>query len=252
MFSVKIVVICLAGLLAAVIDSISGGGGLIVLPAYMYIGLSPCVALGTNKLFGTFSSSTCCIRYAKSNKVDFKLIKFLIPFSFIGSMLGVNTVLLMDKKYLIPIVSVLILFVGVYTIFSKSMGVENNFKGITKSNLILGMIFALILGFYDGFFGPGSGSFAIFGLIKIFKFDFITASANGKMLNLTGNITALIIFALHNQINYPLGIIASIFGVCGACLGTKLALKNGTKLVKPIFVTMSLAVAGKLVLAQFY
>jgi len=108
------------------------------------------------------------------------------------------------------------------------------------------MLLALSMGFYDGFFGPGTGSFLIFGLIYIYGFDFVRAGGNGKVLNFVSNITSLVMFAISKQIDYKIGIPVAIFMILGAKFGTKIALTKGAKLMKPIFVTMSLAVAVKM------
>ncbi len=108
------------------------------------------------------------------------------------------------------------------------------------------MVLGFSLGFYDGFFGPGTGSFLIFGLIYIFKFDFVHANGNAKILNFTSNIASLLTFAIEGKINYTYGILVAIFMILGARLGAKAAIAKGSKLIKPIFVTMSLAVAAKM------
>lgn len=247
----KTVFLCFAGFLAAFVDSIAGGGGLISIPAFLAAGVSPHLALGTNKFCASCASLTSSLKFIKSKKVNFDFLKFLLPFTLLGAVMGVNTVLKIDEKILQTLVLILVLFVGVYSVFSKSIGVENTFKGTTKSNIILGIILAFSLGFYDGFFGPGTGSFLIFGLIKIFGLDFVQAAGNGRLLNFTSNITSLILFALHGEIYYAIGIPMALFMILGAKLGTSLAINKGSKLIKPIFVTMSLAVAGKIIIQNF-
>lgn len=247
----KTIFLCGAGFLAAFVDSIAGGGGLISIPAFLAAGVSPHLALGTNKFCASCASLTSSLKFIKSKKVNFDLLKFLLPFTFLGAVMGVNTVLKIDEKILQTLVLILVLFVGVYSVFSKSIGVENNFKGTTKSNIILGIILAFSLGFYDGFFGPGTGSFLIFGLIKIFGFDFVQAAGNGRLLNFTSNITSLILFAIHGEIHYAIGIPMALFMILGAKFGTSLAINKGSKLIKPIFITMSLAVAGKIIIQNF-
>ncbi len=238
--------LCVAGFSAALIDSIAGGGGLISLPAFLMAGIPPHFALGTNKFCSSSASFTSSIKYATSGKVNFSLLKYLIPFTLIGSILGVNTVMMINQKHLSSMVLVMVLFVGIYSLFSKSIGEDDHFKEINKKNIILGILLSFSLGFYDGFFGPGTGSFLIFGLISIYKFDFIKAGGNARVLNFVSNITSLILFALKGQINYFFGIPVAISMIIGAKVGTKLALNKGSKLIKPIFVTMSLCVAGKM------
>lgn len=242
----KIIFLCSAGFLSAFVDAIAGGGGLISVPAYFIIGFPPHFTLGTNKFSSSFGSLTSTLRFAKSGKVDKNLLKILLPFVFLGAVSGVSTVLVLDPNVLKPIVLVLLVGVGIYSFFSKSVGLEDKFQGTNKKNLILGSIFAFSMGFYDGFFGPGAGSFIIFGLIGIYGFDFVRASGNAKAMNFTSNITSLILFAINGKIYYLMGIPMAIFMVLGARVGSKLALKEGAKFIKPIFVTMSLAVAGKM------
>lgn len=247
----KILFLCGAGFLAAFVDSIAGGGGLISVPAFLISGISPHLALGTNKFCSSAASFTSSFQFAKSKKVDFNLLKYLVPFTLLGAIVGVNTVLKVNESFLYSLVLILILFVGLYTIFSKSIGINSTFKGLTKINLTFGIILAFSLGFYDGFFGPGTGSFLIFGLIKIFGFDFVQSAGNGKILNFTSNITALVLFALNNQISYVMGIPVAFSMIIGAKFGTSLAINKGSKLIKPIFITMSLAVAIKMLVQNF-
>lgn len=244
----QLIFLCIAGFFAAFVDSIAGGGGVISLPAFLLTGIPPHFALGTNKFAATAASLTSSIRFAKSGKVNFKLLKYLIPFTLIGAALGVITVLKIDEKYLQITVLILILFVGIYSFFSKNTGAENKFKSITKLSILFGIVLAFSLGFYDGFFGPGTGSFLIFGFISIYGLDFVSAAGNARFLNFISNITSLVLFAIHGQVDLYLGIPVALSMIIGATVGTKMALKNGVKLIKPIFILMALAVAVKLLL----
>ncbi|QAT40684.1 TSUP family transporter [Clostridium sp. JN-9] len=238
--------VCAAGFFAAIVDSIAGGGGLISLPAFLLVGVSPHYALGTNKFAASCASFTSSVKFIKSGKTDSKLLKYLIPFTLLGAAVGVQIVLKIDQKYLYTMVLIMILAVGIYSLFSKTIGLEDKFTGLSMGKIILGILLAFSLGFYDGFFGPGTGSFLIFGLIKIFGFDFVRAGGNGKILNFVSNITSLILFAFHGQISYLIGIPVAICMILGAKIGTEMVLSKGAKLMKPIFVTMSLAVAVKM------
>lgn len=251
-YIIKLLILCPTGFLAALVDSIAGGGGLISVPAYLLAGVPPHLTLGTNKFSSTAASFTSSLKFARSGKVNFEILKYLAPLTLIGAALGVTSVLQIDQSFLYTLVLVLILAVGIYSFFSKSIGMEDKYKGISKKTIIFGMLLALSLGFYDGFFGPGTGSFLIFGLISIFGFDFVKASGNAKFLNFISNITSLLLFALHGQINYLLGIPVAIFMIFGARLGTVLALNRGSKLIKPIFITMSLGVACKMLYQMFF
>jgi len=240
-------IICSFGFLAAAVDAIAGGGGLISLPALLMVGVPPHLALGTNKFAASMASLNSSITFARSGKVHFPLVKWQIPFTLIGALLGAWSVLSVSSAFLSKAVLVLILLVGIYTMVHKTLGMENNFKGLNSGNIVLGCLFALALGFYDGFFGPGTGSFLIFSFIALFGFDFVVASANSKVLNFTSNFASLLIFAWHGKILLYYGTPMALFMILGSYIGTKLAIQRGAELVKPIFITMSLLVAVKLI-----
>lgn len=243
--------LCCAGFMASFVDSIAGGGGIISVPAYMIAGLPTHIALGTNKFAATMGSLTSSISFIRSGNCNFKLLKYVAPFTLVGSILGVKAVLLIDEGFLQPLVLVLILTIGIYTFFSNSIGEEDTFKGFTNKNLIISIIFGFSLGFYDGFFGPGTGSFLVFGFISILGFNFLRASANARVLNFVSNISALVTFAISGNINYAIGIPVCIFMIMGAKVGSKLAISKGNKIIKPIFVTMSISVAIKMLIGLF-
>ncbi len=229
------------------VDSIAGGGGLITVPAYLFAGFSPHLALGTNKLSATFGSLSSSISFFKSGKIYFPLIKYVIPCTVIGSILGVKAVLLMDKQFLTPLVSVMILVVGIYTYFKKDLGMVHSFSFSGRNQIVMGMFFGFIMGFYDGFFGPGTGSFLLFIFIKFFGMDFINASGNTRMLNFTSNITSLIVFLISGSIDYFYGIIVGLFCMAGAIVGTRVAVKKGSSFIRPMFLIMSLAVFVRMI-----
>lgn len=237
---------------AAFVDSISGGGGIISLPAFLLMGIPPHIALGTNKFTSCCSTFYSSIKFAQSKKVDFNILKYLIPFSFIGAILGVTVVLSIKSSYLNVIVLILLLFVGLYSLFFKSIGMEDKFQGISRKNMSLGIVLALFLGFYDGFLGAGVGAFLIFGLVNIYKFDFVRAGGNCKVMNFVGNIASVLMFSIRGEINYKIGIPVAVCMMIGASVRTKVALRKGSKLIKPIFVTMALAVATKLLYSILY
>ena len=242
----KLIFLCIAGFVGAFVDSIAGGGGLVTIPAYLLAGVPPYFTLGTNKFAATMGSIVSTSGYAKSNKISFRLLKVAIPMTALGAILGVYSVLRVPQEFLYPLVTVAILVVGLYTYFKKDLGKTNYFTEITTSKIILASLVGFVLGFYDGFFGPGTGSFLIFIFIKFFKFDFTNASGNSKLINLTSNFTSLIMFALNGKINYLIGIPVGFFMIIGSVVGTRLAIENGAKFIKPIFLIMSFAVFAKL------
>lgn len=248
----KILFLCLMGFIAAIVDAIAGGSGLITIPAYMLVGLDTHVVLGTNKFASVAGTSMSTLTFSKSNKIKWNLMLKLLPFSFIGAALGVNTVLMIDSTVLEPVIIVILIAVGIYTVYEKDIGLIDKYDGYNKKELILGIIFALVLGFYDGFFGPGTGSIIIFGLIKIFGFSFVNASANSKVLNLGSNVMSLILFAINGKIDYMIGIPVGISMMIGGFTGSRLAIDKGNKFVKPIFIIMAIAAAAKVLYGMIF
>lgn len=235
----KFIILASLCFLSAVIDAMAGGGGLISLPAYYSIGLPPHIALGTNKLSASLSTFIAAFKFWQAGKVNFEFVGKLIAFSFVGAAIGVKTAIAIDPQYFKPISFILLIFVFIYTISNKKLGEVHEYKGITKENLILGKIMAFSIGFYDGFLGPGTGSFLIFFIIKIFKVEFNSASGNAKILNVSSNIISIILFIVYGKVNFLYGIPVAFVMMFGALLGSKLAITKGTKLTKPVFLIVT-------------
>lgn len=246
-----ILFLCLGGFLAAFVDSIAGGGGLISMPVLLMTGLPAHLALGTNKFAGAFGCFSSAYNYSKSGKTNIELLKKLIPFTILGCLLGVKCVLSISENILNILVFLMILIVALYTYLKKDLGKEDKFENLSNENIKKGIIMAFALGFYDGFFGPGTGTFLTFAFIKIYGFDFLHASANTKILNFTSNFTALILFMFSGQILYKVAIFYAISMVLGGYIGAKVAINKGSQLIKPIFLFMAVAVAIKLLYQAF-
>lgn len=238
------------GFITAFVDSIAGGGGLIAVPALLSIGLSPHMVLGTNKLQGSIASIISSYEYIRSGKVNVKLIKKIIPFVILGASLGVITVRFLPSDWLKPIIVVLLILVLIYTFLKKDFGTYENPKPLTAGLISYLIIMCSIIGFYDGFFGPGTGSFLLF----VFLFtgvSFVSAQANAKILNTTSNIVALIVFIKFGYVHYLYGLIMAIAGIFGAIVGTKVAVTKGSKFVKPLFFIMTVWLVLKQILSFF-
>ena len=228
------------------IDSIAGGGGLLTLPAYLLTGLPTVSALATNKfssIFGTFGSF---LGYLKHNKLHLKLLKFLVPASFAGSMLGSFIVTKIKADFLNAAIPFLILGVGLYSLFTKSLAGVSMYKHPKKAVLTKGIFFTFLVGFYDGFFGPGAGTFFIVMLIKIFSVDFLEASGNTKLLNFASGLSAFFIFLINGKVNFFYGLIGTVAILLGSLAGTKLAIKKGVPFIRPVFLSVSFIIAIKM------
>lgn len=232
--------------IAGFIDSIAGGGGLISTPVLLMVGLPPHFAIGTNKVAASLGTLTSSHEFFKSNKLNKELLVLLVPFAFIGAVIGVSALQVISPELLEKMIPFMIFGVALYTILSKRVGMENIYRGLNRGNKAKGKVLTSILGFYDGFFGPGTGTFFMFGLVKIFGFDFTEATANTKVLNFTTGVAALLTFIYHGQVNWKYGIFSSVFMIVGAKVGSKMAIKNGAKFIKPIFILMSIVVAIKM------
>lgn len=214
-----------AGALAGFVDSIVGGGGLISVPAMLLTNLPPSVALGSNKLSSVFGALTAAIAYARSGKVEWPLVKRLMPITFVGSLLGTWLVISIPPLYLKPIIIVLLVSVLIFVLFKKDWGTVTTYAGASKQKLILLALGALAIGFYDGFVGPGTGTFLIFMFIYA-GFNFLYSSGNAKFLNFTSNLASLILFISLGHVDYVLGLSAAAGQIIGATLGARLAIKK--------------------------
>lgn len=232
------------GFVAAFIDAVVGGGGLISVPALLMTGLNPVLVLGTNKLGGTLSSLTSSASFFFSGKINFRLVLYLVPLSFIGSAIGAYTVKQIPSEFLKPLVVFMLLAVTIYTLFKKNWGDKSTYEGLKRTSSILLAFAAFILGFYDGFFGPGTGSFLIFVFLLV-GFDFVGASANAKVLNFASNLGSIIVFFLLKSVNLSYGIPLGLAMIVGALVGSRLAIRKGAAYVKPLFILITVLLIGK-------
>jgi hypothetical protein len=223
--------------LAGVVDSIAGGGGLLSVPAYMAAGLPPHFVLGTNKFSSSFGTFFATLRYHQHRLIDTRVALLSAFFALLGSFLGARAVLLIDPAFLRYLLVILIPVIATFTIFNRSMGRQNHSQQQTQQRKFsLAATAAMLIGFYDGFFGPGTGTFLILFYTLVLKYDFVTANANTKVVNLASNIAALVTFIINGKIIYAIGIPAAAAGIAGNLLGAKLVIKRGSNIIRPIFI----------------
>jgi len=223
--------------LAGLIDSIAGGGGLLSLPAYMAAGLPPHFVLGNNKFSSSFGTFFATLRYHQHGLIDVRVALLSAFFALIGSFLGSSAVLLLRPDFLRILLIIMIPLVAAITLANPSIGKENHsHRQSRQRKYMLAAIAALFLGFYDGFFGPGMGMFLILFFTLALKYDFVTANANTKVVNLASNVAAVITFMLNGKIIYAIGIPAACAGIAGNLLGAKLVIKRGSSIIRPIFI----------------
>ena len=233
-----------AGFVGAFIDAVVGGGGLVTTPALLGVGLPVATALGSNKLGSVFGTFTSAYTFWRNNRIDKKVILKLAPLSFLGSGLGAYLVYLLPEKLMKNIVVLALVAVAVYTYRRKDWGDVNQVKKFTMGIVALAAALAFFLGFYDGFFGPGTGSFLIFTFLYL-GYNFVYAAGNAKVLNLASGLGALLVFSLTGSINLPYAITMAVGQVLGARIGAKLAIAKGAAYVKPLYLTVTTLLIGK-------
>jgi len=226
--------------LAGFIDSIAGGGGLISLPAYYMAGLPPHFALGTNKLSSSIGLIFSTGTYLREGYVYKPLIPISIAGALIGSWLGARSILLLDEQVLRWIMVIVIPVIALLIIFKKDILSPEKREFSQTREQMTGAVIALSIGWYDGFFGPGAGTFLMLAFVGILKLDAVTACGNTKVVNFCSNVAAMVVFMMAGTVNYALALSGALFAVLGNILGARLTVKNGAKLIKPVMLVVVL------------
>ncbi|WP_252243292.1 MULTISPECIES: TSUP family transporter [unclassified Clostridium] len=236
-----LLIICPLVFLAGIIDAVAGGGGIISLPAYIFAGIPIHIAYGTNKFASCIGTSISSIKFFRSGNIKIKSALLSAAGALIGSWFGAQIVLLLNEKYLNYCLIIILPIVSLFLLFNRSFGVKNKKELSNKKLYILSFIIGLLLGAYDGFFGPGTGTFLVICFTGILGFNLITASGNAKIVNLASNFSALIAYILGGKVMFSIGVPAAVCAIAGNYLGAHLAIKNGDKIIKPIiFVAIGL------------
>jgi uncharacterized protein len=253
LFTLNIAFLCFFAFLAGFIDSIVGGGGLIQTPAMLiFLPQVPIpTLLGTGKVSGIAGTAAALWRYARNIRINWSSILPAAIAAFIFSFLGARAVSHIPADALRPVVLVLLVSVAVYTFFKKDLGSLHAPKLSPARETLLAVVIGVVIGFYDGFFGPGTGSFLIFAFIGLFGFSFLAASAAAKLVNVATNLSALLYFAYTGQILYHIGIPMAICNVLGSQLGSRLALSKGSGFVRGFFLVIVSAIILKFAYDSF-
>lgn len=233
--------LALAAGFAGFVDAIAGGGGLIQLPALL-IGLQskelPLI-LGTNKVPAVFGTSSAAINYFRTVKPDLRLTVTMMAPAFVGSVAGAFSATAIPKDLFRPVIVLLLILVAIYTWRKPELGMSENLKYSHKSRLILVFLIGLTIGFYDGIFGPGTGTFLVFFLVIGIGYAFLKASATAKLVNIATNLGAIVTFQLTGHIWWKLGLLMAIANVTGAIIGSRLAIRGGSPLVRKVFLAVT-------------
>ena len=242
-----------ASFFAGFIDSIAGGGGLIQLPALL-IGLpksETAEVLGTNKLSAVFGTTTASALYRKQIKPDPKILIAMGVPAFLGSAGGAVLASKIPTSSMRPMVLMLLIIVAIYTWFKPDLGKFENLRHLPKRRVQIAAIAGVVIGFYDGIFGPGTGSFLMLILVASLGYAFITASAIAKVVNVATNVGAIMVFGVNGAVLWQIGIILGIANISGAVIGARLAIKGGSTLVRKVFLLVTVALIVKVGIATF-
>ncbi|KQN36213.1 hypothetical protein ASE92_08810 [Pedobacter sp. Leaf41] len=233
----ELLLLCLVAFAAGFIDAIVGGGGLLQTPATLLILPHYPVAtlLGTTKIPSIAGTTLAAFKYSKQVKFNLKVLAACASTAFFAALFGAFLVSRIDNSVIKPIILVVLVFVALYTYFNKKFGIHQEKNHTVKQQVSMAAIFGLLIGFYDGLIGPGTGSFLILVFIAVLGFDFIGASAHAKIVNIATNLAAIIYFSSTGHILFQYAIPMAIFNLGGAYFGTKLALLKGNKFVRIFF-----------------
>ena len=247
---VDFVLLGCAAFLAGLVDAVVGGGGLIQIPVLfsMFPKEIPATLLGTSKLAGVFGTSAAAVNYARRVRVAWSAAAPAAMAAFALSFVGAYTVTRVPGDFVRSLLPLVLLAVAIYTFKKKDFGSIHApvHTGLTEKLVAVGM--GACIGFYDGFFGPGTGSFLMFLFVRFFGFDFLSASAAAKVVNVACNIAALLWFGYSGHLLWQLGLLMAVCQVAGSLVGTKLAIRHGSVFVRKLF----LVVVSLLILKTSY
>lgn len=238
------------GLVAGFVDSIAGGGGLITLPMILSFGGNPQVALGTNKFQATFGAASAAWHYSKAGAVDLSDCWRGCAITFAGALGGTFSVRQVGPHTLKVIIPLLLIAVAVYSLRNPTLGERETQARFERHRFDL--IFGLLLGFYDGFFGPGTGTFWTMAFVLGMGFNLTRATGYTKAMNFSSNVCSLLIFAVAGQVNYLAGTAMGVGQLIGARFGSRMVMKRGTKFIRPVFITVVLTITVKLLYDAYF
>lgn len=241
-------VLTATAVLTGFIDAIAGGGGLIMLPALLFSGVPPIQALATNKLQSVFGTAVATGNYARAGLVDWRDHKLTIALVFLGATVGVLLVQSLDASVLNLIIPLLLVSVAVYVLVSPRMSDEDAHQRLSERGYapVGGLV-----GLYDGFFGPGTGTFFTTSLVALRGYGLTRATAATKLLNFTSNVASVLFFALGGQMLWLLGLCMAAGAMLGGWLGSHSAIRFGARLIRPLLVFISLGLTARLLWGYF-
>ncbi len=236
--------LAVAAFIAGFVDSIAGGGGLLALPALLLAGFNPVEALATNKLQGSFGTASATFAYWRKGHLNIGQQWHAVVATFGAACLGVAAIKYAPTQLLSAALPILLIIIAIYFALSPKLSAEKKSPRLPALAFAFGI--APAIGFYDGIFGPGTGSFFMLALVTLMGFGLIQATAQTKLLNFTSNIAALLVFAFSGKIIWIVGLTMGVAQFAGAQVGSHFAMKQGAKIIRPLLVLVCCAMAVKL------
>lgn len=229
-----------AAFLAGLVDAVVGGGGLIQLPVLfsMFPTTAPATLLGTSKLAGIFGTAAAAVNYARRVRIAWSAAAPAAVAAFAMSFCGAYTVTKIPPDFLRSLLPLILLAVAIYTFWKKDFGSIHAPRHDGAKERVIAIGIGGCIGFYDGFFGPGTGSFLVFLFVRFFGFDFLAASAVAKVVNVACNFAALMWFGISGHLLWQLGLLMAVCQIAGSLVGTKLAIKHGSGFVRKLFLVV--------------
>lgn len=242
------IIVCPLVFLGGLIDAVAGGGGLITLPAYLLAGLPAHLASGTNKCSSTFGTCLSAGRFLKRGNVHLPSAIAGAVGALAGAGVGARLNLIMPERVLYYIMLAVVPAMAVFLLVKRDFGQEDQSETLDRLPLMVRAAgIGLVIGGYDGFFGPGAGTFLMLAYTGLCRFDLITASGNTKLANSASNVASLVTFALAGKVLWSVGIPAALCGIAGQYVGSGLALKGGAKVIRPMFFVVLALLLARLI-----
>lgn len=243
----ELIILCGFAFLAGFIDAVAGGGGLVQVPALFVLmpAVPAATLLGTNKFASIWGTLWATVQYSRQVPMEWRATLPTCGAALLFGFIGARTVALVPADFLRPLVLVLLVVLLVYTLWRKDLGALHAPKLSHPQQFWVGLAIGGAIGFYDGFFGPGTGSFLIIAFVGLFGFSFLAASASAKAVNLITNGAALAYFTTHGHVLYAVALPMALCNVAGSFVGTKLALRLGSRFVRIVFVLVVSALIAR-------
>jgi uncharacterized membrane protein YfcA len=232
--------LCGFAFLAGFVDSVVGGGGLIQVPALFILlpDAVPVGILGTNKFVSAWGTAAAAVQYSRRVAIEWQATLPAVGAALLFAFIGARTAAQIPAEGFRPLIVVLLLGVLAYTLWKKDLGALHAPRLSREHTFWFGLATGGAIGFYDGFFGPGTGSFLIFAFVGLFGFSFLAASASAKLINLTTNLAALAYFATHGFVRYQIAVPMAVFNIAGSLVGSRLAIRRGSGFVRVLFIVI--------------